>query len=202
MVHSMAFKIPVMGDLAQMLRAKSVSEAGVRAQLTTGGNDGTGAGHLVSITIGGGREAAYARPNSMDVVVNCRKGFVKQAIQTGAYIIPSITFGENELMDVVNEESGITAWAMKQISTLLWKTKNQREITLRQGRFGIPFFCPHRRPVNIVFGYPIPVEQRDESSQKYIKKIHKRYVEDLEQLFRDWRETFGIDRSVKFRIVE
>ena len=201
-VNDVALKLPVMTDVAQMLNAKSVPAAGVRAQLTTGGNDGRGAGNLIAISIGGGKEASYTRPHSMDIVCRCRKGFVKQAIEAGAYITPMISFGENELMDLVGDDAGWIAWMMKKLFTILFKTERQKDFKLYKGLWGLPFFAPYRKPINLVLGHPIPVIRQSEPSAEYITEVHERYMRELEQLWNDWREAFGIERSVEFRIIE
>jgi 2-acylglycerol O-acyltransferase 1 len=202
MVHAIAFQVPIMADYAQMLNAKSVSAAGVCAQLTTRGNDGKGAGNLVAISIGGGQEAGLARPHSMDLVIKCRKGFVKQAIETGASIIPMISFGENELMDLVTDDSGWIAWCMRMGFTMLYKTENQKDIKLHQGISGLPLIAPFRKPINLVLVHPIHVKKQAEPSADYVTEVHKRYMRELKQFWDDWRDTFGIKPSVEFNIVE
>lgn len=202
MANSVMFKLPIFTDIAQMLNAKSVSKSGVRALLTTGGVNGKGGGNLVSIMIGGGHEASLARSNSMDVVCRCRKGFVRLAIETGASIVPVITFGENELMDVVDGNAGSVAWAIKKVFTLLYKTDNHKDIKLYQGRFGVPFIVPHRKPINVVLGDPIEVEKQIDVLEEYVTEIHERYMRGLEQVWDNWRDKFGVNSSVEFRIVE
>ncbi len=44
---------------------------------------------------GGATEALYASPGRNTVVLKKRLGFVKLAIQKGAYLVPVYAFGEN-----------------------------------------------------------------------------------------------------------
>lgn len=49
------------------------------------------------LAVGGATESLYCKPNTCDLVLERRKGFVRVALQTGASVVPVLNFGENEL---------------------------------------------------------------------------------------------------------
>ena len=56
-------------------------------------------GCSVMVVIGGAAESLYAMPGNTNVVLKNRKGFVRLALQNGAYLVPCYGFGENELFN-------------------------------------------------------------------------------------------------------
>lgn len=57
--------------------------------------------------MGGALESLHVVPGTMDIIVKRRQGFVRLACETGASIVPVISFGENDLFtsEVVPPES-------------------------------------------------------------------------------------------------
>jgi len=47
----------------------------------------------------------YASPGTMDLVLQRRKGFVRVPLQTGAFMVPVINFGENEMYNTIRGDS-------------------------------------------------------------------------------------------------
>ena len=63
-------------------------------------------------------------------------------------------------------------------------------------------FVPYRKPVRVVVGEAIAVEQqRFEQDEKYIEALQGRYIDELQRLYDDWKGVFG-DSRIKFEIVE
>lgn len=50
---------------------------------------------------GGAEEALDAHPGYHTLVLKSRKGFIKKALKTGAYLVPVYSFGENEVFEQV-----------------------------------------------------------------------------------------------------
>ena len=50
---------------------------------------------------GGAAEALDAHPGKLELTLRKRKGFVRIALQTGASLVPSLAYGENDLMPVI-----------------------------------------------------------------------------------------------------
>jgi 2-acylglycerol O-acyltransferase 2 len=105
------FRLPFYRDYALALGLASVSRESIENILSKGGADGSGMGRAVTIVVGGARESLDARPNTLRLLLNSRKGFVKLAIRIGADLVPILAFGENELYDQVDSEEH--AWIHK-----------------------------------------------------------------------------------------
>ncbi|KAI9932647.1 hypothetical protein MW887_008896 [Aspergillus wentii] len=191
-----SFHAPLLREYLLSLGLSGVSRSSCIKNLTRGGHDGRGMGRSITIAVGGSREYAIAQPGKMGVVVKIRKGFVRVAVETGADLVPVLSFGENELFDQVDMNSSSVGGLVARI----WETYVGHKVTFALGRFGI--FLPYRRPMNVVVGAPIEVkQQRWDPDQKYIDELHERYVEELGKLFGEWKDVFGVDKSVKFEVV-
>ncbi|GFF59528.1 diacylglycerol O-acyltransferase 2A [Aspergillus udagawae] len=192
-----AFYQPLYREYLLSTGVSGVSRSSCIRHLTRGGHDGQGMGRAITITVGGSREYNIAKPGTMGVVVRIRKGFVRVAVETGADIVPVIAFGENELFDSVDMSSSSVLGLVARV----WEWAVGHKVAFSTGRFNI--FCPYRRPLNVVVGKPIAVtQQRWDPDQKYIDQLQAKYIRALEKLWDDWRDTFGVDRSVRFEIVE
>ncbi|KAF4207017.1 hypothetical protein CNMCM8927_004112 [Aspergillus lentulus] len=192
-----AFYQPLYREFLLSSGISGVSRSSCIRHLTRGGHDGQGMGRAITITVGGSREYNIARPGTMGVVIRIRKGFVRVAVETGADLVPVIAFGENELFDCVNVSSSTVLGLVARV----WEWAVGHKVAFSTGRFNI--FCPHRRPVNVVVGNPIAVtQQRWDPDQKYIDQLHGEYIKALEKLWDNWRDTFVVDRSVRFEVVE
>jgi len=52
-------------------------------------------GRGITIVVGGAQESLLAKPGSLRLVLQRRKGFCRVAIRTGAWLVPVLSFGEN-----------------------------------------------------------------------------------------------------------
>lgn len=132
------FNIPFYRDYMMACGLCSVSRTSCQNILTKGGP-----GRAIAIVVGGASESLSARPGVMDLVLKRRFGFIKIAVQTGASLVPTLSFGENELYEQVenNENSKLRRW-QKKIQHALGFT-----MPLFHGR-GV-FNCKHRRRLGL-----------------------------------------------------
>ncbi|NXT64740.1 DGAT2 acyltransferase, partial [Chaetops frenatus] len=65
-----------------------------------------GTGNAVAIVIGGAAESLSCRPGVTTLILKNRKGFVRMALRHGAFLVPSFSFGENDLFRQVVFEEG------------------------------------------------------------------------------------------------
>ena len=83
-----------------------------------------------------------------------RKGFVKIALQTGASLVPTFTFGETDTVTVV--DTGKVAWARGAQRAFKALGGFTLPFVYGSGLFGLPFgLLPHRVPIFCVVGQPI-----------------------------------------------
>ena len=158
-------------------------------------------GRGITIVVGGAREALDAQPHSLKLILKCRKGFVKLAIRTGADLVPVLAFGENELYDQVQPEQHPGIHKMQ----LIIKKILGFTVPLFHARGVFNYdvgMMPYRRPVNVVVGKPIKVQQVSKPEDGYVDEIHGRYVRELERIWEEWKDEFAQERTRKLEIVE
>lgn len=184
------FRIPYYRDYALALGLASVSRESCENLLSTGGINNEGMGRAVTIVVGGARESLVSEPNTLRLVLQCRKGFIKMALRTGADLVPVIGFGENDLYYQVQPNSHPKIHRFQ----LLVKKLLGFTVPLFHARgvlnydFGL---MPYRRPLNIVVGRPIMVIQNRNPNEEEINRLHKVYVEELERVWRTWKKDFA-----------
>ncbi|KAK3677519.1 diacylglycerol O-acyltransferase 1 [Recurvomyces mirabilis] len=195
------FRIPVYRDYALRMGLASVSRESCENILSRGGPNNEGMGRAITIVVGGARESLDAKPGTLRLVLKRRKGFVKLAVRTGADLVPVLAFGENDLYDQV--EAGEHPWVHR----------GQMGVKKLLG-FTVPLFhargvfnydiglMPYRRPINIVVGKPIRIQQSKTPDPREVDRIHEEYVRELERLWEDWKDTFARRRKGELRIVE
>lgn len=146
----------------------------------------------VALVVGGAQEALYSRPSNYQIHIKRRKGFVKIALETGAHLVPVISFGEVDVYDSPNNEPG---------SKLRKFQEKHKELTgvapaIFNGRgffqysFGL---IPRRHAINTVVGAPISVEKSETPTEDEINGLHKRFMDELEKLFEEHKHNYIAD---------
>ena len=160
-----------------------------------------GMGRAITIVVGGARESLDAQPHSLRLVLKRRKGFVKLAIRTGADLVPILAFGENELYDQVDpEEHPLVHKVQLIVKKFLGFTV---PLFHARGVFNYDYgLLPYRRPLNIVTGRPIKVQQASKPDDGYVDEIHGLYVRELERIWNEWKHEFAKERTRELEIVE
>ncbi|KAF2750007.1 DAGAT-domain-containing protein [Sporormia fimetaria CBS 119925] len=195
------FRIPLYREYALRMGLASVSRESIDNILSKGGPNGEGMGRAVTIVVGGARESLEAKPGSLRLILNCRKGFVKAAIRTGADLVPVLAFGENDIYQQVDVESHPYIHKF-QLFVKKWVG------------FTVPLFhargvfnydvgmMPYRRPINIVVGKPIRVVQEKIPEQETVDRVHREYVRELRGMWEDWKDEFAKERTTELEIIE
>ena len=57
-------------------------------------------------------------------------------------------------------------------------------------------FVPHRRPLTVVLGSPIPVQQNRNPSVEEISELHAKYMDSLVRLYNQYNPQYG-DPSIE-----
>ncbi|QPG74142.1 hypothetical protein FOA43_001464, partial [Brettanomyces nanus] len=198
------FMLPFYRDYIMALGVGLVTRKGISALL--------GQDQSVSIVIGGASESLLARPGLNSIVLNRRKGFIKMALKMAGIsnssiikpgendlcLVPSYGFGENDIYSVYYTKEGEDKLdpSEKLPKRLLryvqnWLKKNlgfTLPIITSRGIFNYDFgLLPYRRPINIVFGKPIPIKRLygnkpgDPVSSQEIQYYHQLYTDALKR---------------------
>ncbi|RMZ78208.1 hypothetical protein DV738_g4007, partial [Chaetothyriales sp. CBS 135597] len=195
------FRMLLYREYVLSLGIASVSRESIENLLSKGGADGKGMGRAVTIVVGGARESLDAKPGQMRLVLNSRKGFVKLAIRMGADLVPTLSFGENDLYDQVDS----TTHPFIHKFQLLFKKLMGFTIPLFHARGIFNYdvgLMPYRREVNIVVGQPIKVVQQGTKDgkvdQDYLDRVHAEYVQEVERLWDEYKDrTSGVGIKAK-----
>ncbi|XP_011369748.1 diacylglycerol O-acyltransferase 2-like protein 6 [Pteropus vampyrus] len=193
------FWIPIVREYIMSMGVCPVSEMALKYILTT-----KGSGNAVVIVVGGAAEALLCRPGVSTLYLKQRKGFVKLALKTGAYLIPSYSFGENEVYNQETFPEG--TWlrffqktfqsTFKKILGLNFCTFHGRGLT--QGSWG---FLPFNRPITTVVGEPLPIPKIKRPSKETVDKYHALYISALRKLFDQHKVQYGLPETQELTII-
>ena len=61
---------------------------------------------------------------------------------------------------------------------------------------------PYKRPLNVVVGRPIKVQQESKPEETYVDELHDVYVKELERIWEEWKDEFAMERTGELQIVE
>lgn len=142
------------------------------------------------IAVGGSQEVVHAKPGNYRIVLQDRKGFIRIALQTGAAVVPVISFGENDLYhQLSNEPDSLSA----KVQTLIRKAIG---ITLPI----VQEVIPRRHSITTVVGAPLEVKQNAEPSREEINALHDEFINALSELFEDHKHNY-IENSDNVRLI-
>lgn len=137
----------------------------------------------VMLLVGGAREALYAHRNSYKIVLNHRKGFIRIAMQSGASIVPVISFGETGVFDQPANPPGSF---MRKFQEIVKKYTGVSPIFFNgRGLFQYNFgFIPKRCPITQVVGTPIEMNKKFiDPTDDEVNEMHIRFSKSLQELF-------------------
>ncbi|KAG1522010.1 hypothetical protein G6F52_006228 [Rhizopus delemar] len=192
------FKVPLYRDIMLALGIASVSRHSCETILSSG------PGRSIVIVVGGASESLRARPGTADLTLQKRLGFIRMAIRHQAGLIPTFSFGENDIFQQVDNSN----------ETLLWKI--QKGVQRLMG-FTIPLFhgrgifnyslglVPYRHPIVTVVGKPIPVPKlkagETEPTEEQLLSTQALYIEELKCIYDKYKDIYAKDRKQDLRIV-
>lgn len=154
-------------------------------------------GNIVTITPDGAEGMLLVQKGRNRCYLNKRKGFIKLALKNGSPIIPSYTFGEVDLYDVLFETP-----AVRKIQRWI-KDNTKIVVKFTKSSLGYyPILVPYKKPLNIVFGEPIEVEKKVNPTNEDVELLHATFVEKLTELFEKYKGKFIVDaENVQLEIV-
>ncbi|KAF0875977.1 DG2L6 protein, partial [Crocuta crocuta] len=189
------FWIPIVREYVMSMGICPVSELALKYLLTQ-----KGSGNAVIIVVGGAAEALLCRPGASTIYLKERKGFVKLALETGAYLVPSYSFGENEVhnQEIFPEGTWLRFFqktfqdTFKKILGLNFCTFHGRGLT--RGSWGL---LPFNRPITT----PLPIPRIEKPSKKTVDKYHALYINALCKLFDQHKVQCGFPETQELTII-
>ena len=143
-------------------------------------------GQSIVIVPGGASEATHTKPGTFRLVLSQRKGFLRVARETGAYVVPCLGFGENEQFNT---------FASSVESRSVLQTKLIKFFT-----FSLPLcmniFPLKGNPITVVTGKPIKVDCRYSGrgdDTESIEKFHSLYCKSIKELFDLHKRKYGAE---------
>ncbi|KAL5109131.1 2-acylglycerol O-acyltransferase 2 [Taenia crassiceps] len=139
-------------------------------------------GNLVAVSVGGAIEALESRPGHYVLMLSRRRGFFRTALRTGAYLIPSIGFGETRMYDQVANPMGS---ALRNVQD--WFTHT---FTLAPPLFYSTRVIPYRKPLTVVVGRPIICKRSPCPTEEEIDNLREEYKQELRDMFNRYRPLY------------
>ncbi|KAJ2627988.1 2-acylglycerol O-acyltransferase 1, partial [Coemansia sp. RSA 1290] len=169
-----ALQLPLFHEYGLALGSLSSSRESIRRCLAHGKGDS------VAIVIGGAKESLHTNRGERKLVLQNRKGFVREAIIAGAPLVPTFIFGENDIYSQLEHP------LLRKVQ--LWlQSKMMFALPLFYGRFGI---VPRRTPLTVVFGSPIMVSKTASPTYDQINEIHARYLNELRRVYKRFQPKY------------
>jgi len=140
----------------------------------------------IGIVVGGADEALNARPNSADLTLDSRHGFVRLALEHGASLVPVYSFGENDLFtQLIPNPPGSKMRAFQD---------KMKDIFGYSMPALVPAM-PEHRVLHTVVGRPIELPLIEEPTEKEITHWHGLYLDRLETLFNKYQPELAPNTS-------
>eukprot|EP00672_Neobodo_designis_P024309 CAMPEP_0174851174 /NCGR_PEP_ID=MMETSP1114-20130205/22085_1 /TAXON_ID=312471 /ORGANISM="Neobodo designis, Strain CCAP 1951/1" /LENGTH=344 /DNA_ID=CAMNT_0016085691 /DNA_START=46 /DNA_END=1080 /DNA_ORIENTATION=+ len=136
-------------------------------------------GLSIALVPGGATEGLYASPGKHILVLKKRKGFIKLAMEHGADLVPSYSFGETDCYNQLSD-----AWP----PVKRFQAKFQRVLGL-----SLPLvtnLIPNKAKVTIVFGKPIEVKKNPKPTDAEVEALLEVYMTRLREHFEEWAPTY------------
>lgn len=162
--------------------------------------DRPGKGYAVAIVPGGAAEALDSHPDTYDLTLKNRKGFVRLAIKHGANLVPSYHFGENKIYSQVPNPPGSR---LRKFQEQLKKWTGAT-IPIFYGRgvvSNIIGLMPYRKEIVTVVGAPVRVKENAHPSEEEVDEVHAEYCRQLTNLFDEHKTKHGISEETKLEFV-
>jgi len=164
-----------------------------------------GKGNALVVVVGGASESMMVKHGCIQLILEKRRGFVREAIRAGACLVPTLAFGETDIYHVI--DGSAKSEFLKKLQSLIKKTTGIA-MPLFRGRslfFREVGLMPLRKPIVVVVGEPIAppklkegevfdpiVDRNTQEAQnehgKLLIEWHEKYVKSLKQLYDTYKD--------------
>jgi len=182
---SVQFWFPLHRELVYWLGGCCASKRGIKYLLLSEPK-----GQATVLVPGGARESLNGDKDRIRLVLNKRKGFIKMALETGVSLVPTFSFGEQRVYDLVPNPPG--SYLRRLQDWVLAKTTIPLFFFMGRGVFQYSMgIVPFRHPIHVVVGAPIPVTQTDCPTTEEVDTLHAQYVQALKDLYTEHNPKYG-----------
>jgi len=156
-------------------------------------------GNVSVLVVGGAAESMYASDTEIALVLKKRKGFIKMALKNGAQLVPTFSFGEAHVYNILPTPVG--SWIRSAQEYFRHVVGIAPVIFFGRGMFQYNMgMIPHRKPIHVVVGKPIEVEKSENPTVEEIEKLHTEYMEALTSLYNEYNPKYG-DTNLKLTFI-
>ncbi|RCH93260.1 diacylglycerol O-acyltransferase 1 [Rhizopus azygosporus] len=192
------FRIPFYRDILLAIGMASVSRRSCNNLLSSG------PGTAIVIVVGGASESLKARPGIADLVLKKRLGFIRMAIHHQASLVPTFSFGENDIYEQIDSSNnGLILTLQKTMQKIVGFTM---PVFYGRGIFNYSVgLVPFRHPIVTVVGKPIPVPKLEpgqtEPTKEQLLSTQALYIEELMNIYNKYKDIYAKDRKQDLQIV-
>mmetsp|Transcript_6134 Transcript_6134/g.10030 ORF Transcript_6134/g.10030 Transcript_6134/m.10030 type:complete len:329 (+) Transcript_6134:146-1132(+) len=184
-MSSSIFLMPMMKHFLTWCGATSVDKMVMKKYLKRG--------FSLNLCPGGVQEIQYLSNTSKEMVFFLKKrvGLTKLALQEGVCLVPSVTFGLENIYS-------------------FWKFENDMLMPLARkigfypmmffGLGGVPFAQAKPSPITVIVGKPLKMPQISDPTAEDLEKYHKAFIEAISELFENNKHENGMG-DLTLRIV-
>ncbi|PNW85796.1 hypothetical protein CHLRE_03g205050v5 [Chlamydomonas reinhardtii] len=181
LASSVCFSAPIVRQLYWWLGVRPATRQSISGLLRA---------RKVAVLVPGGVQEVLNMEHGKEVAyLSSRTGFVRLAVQHGAPLVPVWAFGQTRAYSWFRPGPPLVpTWLVERIS----RAAGAVPIGMF-GQYGTPM--PHREPLTIVVGRPIPVPElapgQLEPEPEVLAALLKRFTDDLQALYDKHKAQFG-----------
>lgn len=139
----------------------------------------------LGLVVGGAEESFLSDPGRNSLVLRKRKGFVRYALQSGAYLVPVYCFKQNYIYKQLKNP------LLQKLQRFLKRYLSFAPI-LFAGRF---LLLPFKETITTVVGQPIRLPKIPHPTPKDVSHYHSLYIDGLQKLFNDYKDKYDSTRK-------
>jgi len=156
-------------------------------------------GQASVIVIGGAAESIYTSQYEISLVLKKRKGFIKMALKHGSQLVPTFSFGEAHVYNILPTPIG--SWIRNLQEYVRHVVGIAPVIFFGRGMFQYNMgMIPHRKPIHVVVGTPIHVTKTENPTVEEVEELHRQYMDALVDLYNKYNCIYG-DENIKLKLI-
>ena len=173
---SAVFKIPIVRHVYAWMSACDAAKSNMMKLLKQGMS--------INICPGGVREVMYLGDRSKKTIfLKKRLGFTKLAMTSGASIVPTFIFGQDNLFDYYISRNSF-------LSSMGRKLGFAPMIFFGMG--GLPMGPPKSSPITVIVGKPLEIPHKENPTEEELLKYHQLFIAETIKLYDDHKDEYGL----------